>query len=351
MRARLVGYGRLVEELHVIVFANQSLNFANQTIGSNIFLYPTNSLNKFSHIPCAILTALKLKRRGVTVDVVTTQDPFESGIVGYIVARIFKARLHVQIHTDVMSPYFAEESVLNRIRVCVAKFIIPRANAIRVVSERIKASLLAIGYWLPTIPVTVLPILVEHTDLENPSEGDLKKEYPQFGFHILMASRLVREKNIENAIIAIKSLVEAYPRVGLIVVGTGPEESKLKNLVSKLGLEKSVIFEGWKSNLTTYYKTANLFLVTSLYEGYGMTVVEALTQGCPVVMTDVGCASEALKDPQNGIIVPVGDTKALSRALEGVVSGKLKFKPQIPALPSKEEYLAQYKKSWENALA
>ena len=65
------------------------------------------------------------------IDVVTTQDPFECGLAGFLIARIFRARLHIQIHTDVMSPYFANESTLNRVRVLIAKFLIPRASGIR----------------------------------------------------------------------------------------------------------------------------------------------------------------------------------------------------------------------------
>lgn len=347
VRARLLDYGSLVDELHVIVFAKRSAGFHEDSFPPNIFLYPTNSLGKFFHIPYAIIVALKLKRRGVVIDVVTTQDPFEAGLVGYFIARIFNARLHIQIHTDVMSLYFLKESVLNRARVFVSKILIPRANAIRVVSERIKRSIE--GIVLVGTQITVLPIYIETKKVNTAPTIDLKKKYPQFDFHILTASRLSPEKNIKSIIKALQSVVAMHPRVGLVIIGSGPEQSKLKKLSVKLGVKNNVVFEGWQGELSGYYKTANVFILASFYEGYGMVVVEALSAGCPVIMTDVGCAGTVVKDGQNGLIVPVNDTNALALAIKRVVSGGLKFDVKRPNLPTKEEYLAQYKKSWEEA--
>ncbi|OHA80157.1 MAG: hypothetical protein A2747_00835 [Candidatus Yonathbacteria bacterium RIFCSPHIGHO2_01_FULL_44_41] len=348
VRSRLLEYGRLVNELHVIVFAKRTSDFRNETIPPNIFLYPTNSLGRFFHVPYAIIRALKLKRRGVSIDVVTTQDPFEAGFAGFIISHLLNAGLHIQIHTDVMSSYFARESILNQARVVLAKFLLSHADAIRVVSERIKNSLSQVN--CQKSKVSILPIFVEIKNATDLQERDLKKKYPQFDFHILVASRLTREKNIKSAIEAMRSVVSNHLKIGLIIVGSGPEEVKLKELVACLSLGKNVIFEGWRNDLSDYYKTANVLILPSYYEGYGMVAVEALSQGCPVVMTDVGCAGEVVKDGENGLVVPVGDTGALAGAIEGLVSGKLNLKVEPPKLPTKEEYLVAYKKSWDDAL-
>lgn len=346
VRARLLEYGRLAEEIHVIVFAKRSAGFLNESFHPNIFLYPTNSPGRFFHIPFAIMRALKMKRQGVSVDVVTTQDPFEAGVAGCIIARIFKARMHVQIHTDMMSPYFARESVLNRVRVVVAKILLSYTDAVRVVSTRIKKSISK--FVRDGVPVTVLPIFV---DVARGAETKAaEKKFPQFEKTLLVASRLSREKNIGMAIEALYIVLQKYPAVGLVIVGDGPEFENLKNLVKKRELGKRVIFEGWRENLIPYYQSADMLLLPSNYEGYGMTVVEALSQGCPVVMTDVGCAGDAVKSAENGLVVPVGSVEALAGAIEAVISGEAKLEPKTPNLPTKEEYLAMYKKSWEDAL-
>ena len=349
VRARLLEYGGLVDELHVIVFTKRALGFCEETIPPNIFLYSTNAWTRFGYVYHAIICALALKRRGVSIDVVTTQDPFECGLAGFLIAHIFRARLHIQIHTDVMSPYFANESILNRVRVFFAKFLIPRADAIRVVSERIKNSLTHNTYNLT--PVSVLPILVEIPEHASVSkEYDLKKKYPQFDFHMLIVARLAREKNIGSVIEAMRSVVATYPKTGLVIVGEGPLLEYLKLKTKNYNLQSSVIFEGWQDNLFSYYKTADILVLPSLYEGYGMVAVEALLSGCPVIMTAVGCAGDVVRDRENGLVVPVGDTPALAHAIECVVSGKVKLVAKPSKLPTKEEYLMAYKKSWESAL-
>lgn len=346
VRARLLEYGKLVEELHVVVFAKRSSGFLAESFPPNIFLYPTNSPGRFFHIPFAIMRALKMKRQGVSVDVVTTQDPFEAGVAGCIIARIFKARLHVQIHTDMMSPYFKRESVLNRARVFVAKILLPYADAVRVVSSRIKKSIS--NFMRSGVPITVLPIFVDVARAMETKASE--KKFPQFEKTLLIASRLSREKNIGTAIGALQIVLKKYPATGLVIVGEGPELKNLKSLVKERSLEPQVVFEGWHDNLFPYFRSADLFLLPSLYEGYGMTVVEALSQECPVIMTDVGCAGDIVKDGQNGLVVPVGDTKALAGAIERVVSGKVRLEPKTLNLPTKQEYLVVYKKSWEDTL-
>lgn len=349
MRLRLLDYGKLVEELHIIVFTKKSYGFREGSFARNIFLYPVNARTRWGYVPQAIRTGMKLKNSNVQIDAVTAQDPFEAGLVAYVVARILRARLHLQAHTDFMNPYFEKESLLNFLRVRLAKFLLKKANAVRVVSERIKKSLK--GIIKPETPVEVLPIFVDSEYLANaPVNLNLKKKYPQFEKHILMASRLSVEKNISLAIDAMEEVVSKYPKTGLIIAGSGREERYLKSFVEKSKLAKSIFFEEWQNDIVSYYKTADLFLVTSNYEGYGMSAIEALSSGCPVVMTDVGCAGEDIRNAENGFVVPVGDKKALARAIIRIVSNGAHFSATPPKFPSKDEYLARYKKSWEDAL-
>jgi len=103
-----------------------------------------------------------------------------------------------------------------------------------------------------------------------------------------MVSRLEKEKNIPLAISAMKDMTKKYPKIGLVIVGSGSEKKNLK-------LNNNVVLDGWrdKETIYSYYKSADLLLVTSDYEGYGLTIIEALASGLPVLSTDVGIAREA----------------------------------------------------------
>ncbi|MBI4709148.1 MAG: glycosyltransferase family 4 protein [Candidatus Portnoybacteria bacterium] len=119
-------------------------------------------------------------------------------------------------------------------------------------------------------------------------------------------------------------------------------------------LSSNVFIEPRRNDLASYYKSADLFLLTSNYEGWGLVVAEAMAGGCPIVMTDVGCAGELVKDGENGLIVKVGDKTVIAAAVESLIENPEKLRAikqnnleKAKAFRTKEEYLNRYKKSWE----
>ncbi len=360
VRQRIIEYGRLADELHIIVFSRQKseigTNSKLQILNSNIFLYPTNSCSRWFYV----FDAVKISKKILAADdewLVSVQDPFESGLAGWLIKRKFKIPLQIQIHTDFLSPYFLKESFLNKIRVLLAWFLISRADCIRVVSERIKKSLLSTFHILPS-KISILPIYVYVKKIrEAPVNVDLRKKYPQFNFTILMASRLTREKNIGLAIETMEEIVKKHPKTGLIIVGSGPERNNLKSQISNLKINENIIIEDWSDDLISYYKTADLFLLTSNYEGYGMSVVEAMAAGCPVIMTDVGCAGEVIINNQSGLVVEPGNYEQIEIAIQTLIKDEILRKKisegaiqAVKKLPGKGEIFNLYKKSWETAM-
>ncbi len=284
---RQIEYAKKYEEVHIIIFSNRDFN--ETSLGSNIFIYPTRSLSRWLYV----FDALRLGRFIVEkrkIGDVTCQDPFETGLVGALIKNREPVSLELQIHTDIGSPYFQTFTFLNRVRTLISRYALPRADHIRAVSYRIQEYL---STFIEPSRIEVRPIAVDVEKIKNaPVTTDLHQKYPQFSKIILMVSRLEKEKNIEMAIESFKMIVKEIPKVGLIVVGSGSEESKLKNLTKNLGLERSVIFEGWQNDTASYYKTCDCFLVTSWYEGYGMSIIEAHAVGAKIVSTDVGVARE-----------------------------------------------------------
>ncbi len=352
-RRRIAEYGTLVEELHIVVLStrirNQESGIRNEKISLNVRVYPTNSISRWLYLFDAYRIAKKIIHNSsflIHDSLITCQDPFECGFAGWCAARKFGISLQLQIHTDFLSPYFSSESLLNKIRIRIARFIIPRATRIRVVSERIKKSLVS-RFTLHASRIDVLPIFTDTEKIKNaPVRIDLRKKYPQFDFIALMASRFTKEKNIPLAISAMAEVVKKYPRAGLIIVGDGPEKKNYESGIRNYELEDNIIIENWTDDLASYYKTADVFLITSDYEGYGRTAVEALAAGLPVVMTDVGIAGEFIINGENGLVVPVGDAHALADAIGRIISGEANIRAALPKMPTKEEYLAAYQASW-----
>jgi len=314
--ARMREYGEDFGSLDIIIFSLRRHNLHEVSLSEHVHVYPTNSFSRALYLFASILIALKLPRP----DVISAQDPFETGFIAWIIAVLRGCPLHVQVHTDFLSPEYERHSFLNWLRVLIAGFVLRRAKRIRVVSERIKISLEK-KYSLRA-PMTVLPIFVDVERFRNASvEESLAKRFSEFETKLLVVSRLEPEKNVGLAIRAFaKSALEDSC---LIILGEGSEKGKLQRLSEEKGVSKWVFFEGGESPIK-YYKIASLVLAPSLYEGYGMVIVEALASGVPVLSTDVGIAREA------GAIIAEEDdfAKAIRTWFEsGSRAGELKNYP------------------------
>ena len=363
---RMMEYGSFFDEFHIIIFTKRSFSFRDrkfkgEKISSNVWIYPTNSWTKFHYIKDAVRLGNKIiKDRNFekTNDVITVQDPFETGLVGLKLKELFSLPLHVQIHTDFLSPYFKNHSHLNKVRIAISRKVLGSANAVRVVSNRIKRSLEE--GKLTKAPIEVVPIFV---DIKAISEAvprvSLAKKYPQFNFIILVASRLSSEKNIPLALEMMSRLIKKYPRVGLIIVGDGKEKNKLVSMVRKLDLERNVIFEHWQDDIISYYKTANMFLSTSEYEGYGLSMVEAVAAHCPTVATDAGVAPDLLHDGKS-FVCPVGNAECLFNNVKLLIEDtSLRKRYEFESFDnldkitfsSNDEYLNKYKESIKSAIS
>lgn len=204
-------------------------------------------------------------------DVVSTQDPFFRGLFGLFWARRLKARLNVQVHAD-----FRAQSFLKRM---IARYVLKRADSIRVVSERVKKQVEMVGV---TAPITVLPIYI---DLER---FKAVERAPDNTPTILWTGRFEDEKDPLRAVSIFKEVCKQIPDATLIMLGSGSRELHLREAARGLPVE----FPGWQDPLP-YLARAHVVLSTSPAESYGASIVEALAAGVPVVSLDVGVAHEA----------------------------------------------------------
>jgi len=289
VRQRVAALATTTDNLNVIVFTRRRDRLSAFTAG-RLRVYPTDSFSRLFYV----WDAYRLARRLSRPDLITAQDPFECGLAAWLGARFWRAKLELQIHTDIGSPAFRRFSLANRIRFWLARFLLPRADRVRVVSQRIKDFLIS-NFKFPISKIEIRPIAVDTESIKKaPVSVDLHQKYPRFKKIILLASRLAPEKRIDLAIQAMSEVVKTRPDVGLVIVGSGPELSRLQLKTKTYNLQPNVVFEPWaeRATLISYFKTADLFLQTSAYEGYGLALVEATTAGCPVVSTDVGVARE-----------------------------------------------------------
>ena len=164
-----------------------------------------------------------------------------------------------------------------------------------------------------------------------------------------------KEKNFSMPIEMMRDFVKICPQAVLVLVGDGPDRENYKLQATNYKLEKNVIIEPWRDDLPSFYKSFDLFLLPSNYEGWGRTVVEAMASGLPIIMTDVGLAGEIVIDGENGMVVPVGSKEAMlagctllyhdSKKRYRLAGAGLKTAKRISE-QSKDDYLKCYKDSF-----
>ena len=155
----------------------------------------------------------------------------------------------------------------------------------------------------------------EHLFRPENHDVALKKKYGK-GELIITVARLDKRKNLGDFIKAAKLVAERHPAAKFLIIGKGEEKENLEKLIRALGVEKNVIMTGFVSDqdLLKYYATADIFVLTSRYEGFGIVYCEAMASGTPVVCYDMVASREVVANGLVGLITPQ-NPQALAEAL------------------------------------
>lgn len=319
VRARMQAYAAEIGTLHILVRAGHDQRTDVQEGG--LFIHPVRG-NKLG-----ALLRMKGKARALIasegIEVVSAQDPFEYGWIAREAVRGTQVKLHLQVHTDFCSQWFVEGKafratevrmpLLNKIRLRIADRVLPQAHGIRAVSERIKLSLIE-RYGDRTPPVSVIPIAVAPVIAERVPLPELP-----FSFVLIMVARLEPEKRITDAIDALARVARTYPMAGLVIIGEGRSRAILERHARKLGLANRVVFLGWRTDAIGLMRSAQAYLQTSAYEGYGLTLIEAALARIPIITTDVGIVGEVFTGYEDVLVAPVADPAAVAVHIAGLI--------------------------------
>ncbi len=138
---------------------------------------------------------------------------------------------------------------------------------------------------------------------------------------VLSVSRLVPIKNVALFVDAVAIARHRRPDVRAVIVGEGPLDSALRDRASSLGVSDAIRFVGYvaQPDLPRWYRTADVFALTSDFDNSPNVVLEAMASGLPVVATEVGGVGEFVETPAGGVLVPKGDAAATGAAILSLV--------------------------------
>ncbi len=137
-------------------------------------------------------------------------------------------------------------------------------------------------------------------------------------------ARLVDIKGHDVLIKVMKNIVARYPAAKLLIVGQGKRETYLKQLVSYLGLQEHVYFYPVVNKTATMLSLLDIFVMPSLEEGLGISIMEAQAAGLPVVASRVGGIVNLIEEDKTGVLVEPGNVDELSRAVIRLLADPMK---------------------------
>lgn len=152
------------------------------------------------------------------------------------------------------------------------------------------------------------------------AEAPIPQVFAENEFHIVSCGRVSREKGMDLAVEACAKLAEmGHDQIHWWIVGGGPEFQKLRDQVAACHLEDRMTLLGMRDNPYPYIRRADLYVQPSRFEGYPMTVLEALVLGKPVVSTDNGGAGEMLTEGVTGTLCPIS-AEAIAQAVHDLLT-------------------------------
>ena len=184
------------------------------------------------------------------------------------------------------------------------------------VSQSASNSLLATGISEKKINIIHNGIepLKKFSDIEKKILRNKYQLEDEFVFGTLV--RIEKIKGIKYFIDAADFFLNYNPDAKFLIFGEGSQRNNLENYVHEIKREKNIIFKGFASDIQEVFNLFDVFILPSLQEALSLALIEAMSTGCPCIATNCGGPGEIIKNNENGILVPIKNSKAIFNAMK-----------------------------------
>lgn len=300
---------------HEVLVVCANPNIKHYYIQDNILNCPGVSFKKIYNYGIATpISQIRYKYiKEFNPDIIHIHTEFGVGYSGSMAAKLLKVPLIYTMHTmyDDYLYYVAPPRFINvakKMSHAYAKLLAKKATCLTGPSKKVEEFFRSCGV---TKPVYVIPNPVE-TELFNPNNiSNVKSNKIREKYNILkddlllcFCGRLGKEKNVDTLIKYWYKEVINNKKYKLLIIGDGPAKEELQNLVNNLNLNKNIFFAGKiaHENLPPYYKSADLYITTSLSDTNSISMLEAMSTGLPVIHIKDEKNRGQVVDGKNGFI-------------------------------------------------
>jgi glycosyltransferase involved in cell wall biosynthesis len=309
------------EGMQIYKHAQSPVNSARIAYGSGILPNIRKNRWLWFAVPYYFLFQLHSLRhlvRKKKISIINAHWLIPQGLTAAVYKRFFNRRikLTVTIHgTDLLG---LSKGLMGKLQ----RYVLKNCDHIITVSQSMKDILDASGFGNK---VTVRSMGID-TTLFSPGKkcSALRQKYNIKGPMLLFVGAVIPAKGIETLIQAFSEVLNCIPDAKLMVVGEGNLTPAMKQRTGDLGIADSVIFTGPlpHSALPEYFATADVFVLPSHSEGFGLVVAEAMSCETLVIATEIPALSELIASGQTGFLVPVQDAKTLAAQIIHVLQNR-----------------------------
>ncbi len=290
------------------------------------------SVRKFPKVFRHIIYFLKVLARGFKSDIIFAQDPVSVGLPACLAARLLGKKFFIKIVGD-----YAWEQGTQRFGVgdilddfinkkygfkieflrSVQKFVAGCAVKIIVPSRYLKMIVSNWGVAPDKIKVIYNSFELSDGELLTVTKKEVRSRLNFSGTILISAGRLVPWKGFELLIDLMPEILKNIPDAKLIIIGSGPDKTKLENKIKYLNLGNKIVLLGSikHEDLLLYLKGGDIFVLNTAYEGLSHQILEAMACGIPVVTTNIGGNPEVIENKVNGLLVDYNNDDQLKKAI------------------------------------
>ncbi|MEW6183484.1 MAG: glycosyltransferase [Bacillota bacterium] len=204
----------------------------------------------------------------------------------------------------------------------VKRYIPPQVAHYIAISEGVAGKITKV-LRIPLPGITIIPNAIDLTVIDKLKEekpADLKNKAPG-RLRLISVGRLAPQKAHHDLLAGFAEACKSSAQdLELVILGEGPERNRLESLIAELGIEGRVFLPGVAANPYAWMYESDAFVLASAWEPFGIVITEALAAGLPVITTATDGGKDIVGSSGAGIMVPVGDKSALSRAILSLVS-------------------------------
>ncbi|TAE27293.1 MAG: N-acetyl-alpha-D-glucosaminyl L-malate synthase BshA [Candidatus Kapaibacterium sp.] len=350
----------LAERGHQVHFITYAMPFRLDGYHNNVFYHevemPNYPLFEFQLYTLALASKMVDVIRYENLDILHVHYAIPHATSAYLAKQIIRKERDIKVVTTLHGTDITliglEPSFLP-----LVKFAIEESDAVTSVSRFLREKTLS-NFNIKNKEIDVIPNFIDTNFYKRCVDCDVRKQYAPNGEKILMhVSNFRPVKRVTDTVRVLHEVLKSVP-AKLILVGDGPERSDAERLSRELGIAEHVRFLGKQTGLPQILSAADVFLLPSQSESFGLAALEAMSCHVPVVATSAGGIPEVVAHGETGYVAEVGDTERMAKYIVELLTNEKKHARFANASRKRavEEFetkllLPDYEKLYERVLA